>query len=208
MEVALGTLITMYMVMLGPIKLILLFEKTTANADTALRRQIAFRTTLWGGGVALICLLLGDFVVGKFLLSEGTLLIAVSLFLGTFAYSIAHVGEPARAASKLPPPETPTKELAFFPLAFPGIIPPQGFGLLVLITQIKYPDVPLHGLTLVILLTVIVMALNFIFMIGSKAILKVTSRKFWLLLSRFLSPLLLALSVHLFLKGLLLTGIL
>ena len=135
MDVGFSALITMYMIMVGPIKLILPFAHATANADRPLRRKIALKTTLWGGGVAVICLLLGDFVVEKFLLSEGTLMIAISLFLAAFAYSLAHAGDPARTKGASPPPEAPTTELAVIPLAFPGVIPPQGFGLLVLSTQ-------------------------------------------------------------------------
>lgn len=208
MEIALSTIITMYMIMLGPVKLILPFAHATANANVALKREIALRTTLWGGGVALICLMVGDFVVEKFLLSAGTLMIAISFFLATFAYSLARVGDPAQTKGAPPPPETPTKELAAFPLAFPGVIPPQGFGLLVLTTQVDCADVSLSGLTLDIVLVAMVMVANFVCMIGAEAILKITGRMFWLLLCRFLSPLFVALSVHIFLTGLQLTGIL
>lgn len=82
------------------------------------------------------------------------------------------------------------------------MIPPQGFGLLVLSTQVKYSDAPLDGLPLVIVLTVIVMVVNFVCMIGAGTILKITGRTFWLLLVRFLSPVFVALSVHIFLMGL------
>ena len=208
MEVALSTLITFYMIMLGPVKLILPFAHATANADTSLRREIAIRTTLLGGGVALICLLLGDFVVEKFLLSTGTLKIALSFFLVTFALSLAHVGDLAKTAQAPPSPEKPTKALAIFPLAFPGVIPPQGFALLVLATQVKYTDVPIDGLPLLLILTVIVMIVNFVCMIGATTILRITGRTFWLLLVRFLAPLFVALAVHVFLLGLQERGIL
>ena len=208
MEIGLSTLITMYMIMLGPVKLILPFAHATANADAALRREIALRTTLWGGGVALLCLLAGDYVVENFLLSEGSLMIAISGFLMVFAYSLAHVGDSARAADAPPPPEAPTKELACFPLAFPGVIPPQGFGLLVLSTQVDYSDTALlEGLPLVITLLAAVMVVNLVVMLGAGAILRLTGRVFWLLLCRFLSPLFVALSVHIFLTGLQQTGI-
>ena len=102
MEIALTTIITMFMIMLGPVKLILPFAQATANADTALKREIALRTVLWGGSVALLCLLVGDFVVEKFLLSQGTLMIAISFFLVTFAYDLAHVGDPVRTKDARP----------------------------------------------------------------------------------------------------------
>jgi multiple antibiotic resistance protein len=206
MEINLGTLITMYMIMLGPIKLILPFAFTTSQADPKLKRAIALKATIWGLVVAIICLLAGDYVVHKFLLSEGTLLIAISIFLGAFAYSLANVGDPSRSASASAPP-SPSKDLAIFPIAFPGIIPAQGFGLLVLSTQVSYSDAPLDGLFLLLGLAVIMMILNYIFMIGASAILKVTGRYFWLLLSRFLSPLFVAMAIHLLLKGLKETGI-
>ena len=207
MEIALTTIITMFMIMLGPVKLILPFAHATANADAALKREIALRATLWAAGVALICLLVGDFVVEKFLLSQGTLKIAIAIFLMAFAYSLAYVGDPARAKDAPPPPETPTKELAIFPLAFPGVIPPQGFGLLVLSTQLEYSGASLSGLTLNIALTASIMVLNLVFMLGAGAILKITGRLFWLVLCRFLSPLFVALSVHIFLIGLQQTAI-
>lgn len=206
MEINLGTLITMYMIMIGPIKLILPFAYTTAKADSKLKRAIALKAVLWGLSVALICLIAGDFVVDKFLLSEGTLLIAISIFLGAFAYSLANVGDPSRSASTPAPPE-PSKDLAIFPIAFPGIIPAQGFGLLVLSTQVSYSDAPLDGMLLLIGLAVIMMVLNYLFMIGSGPILKFTGRVFWLLLSRFLSPLFVAMAIHLLIRGLKETGI-
>jgi multiple antibiotic resistance protein len=202
METTVATIITMYMVMLGPIKLILPFAHATANIDAALKREIAIRTTLWGGSVALICLLVGDYFVTKFLLSGGELAIALSFFLLTFAISIANVGDPAQTADASPPPEKPTKDLAVFPLAFPGVIPPQGFALLVLSTQLKLSDATYEGLIPLIVLILIVMAANFACMLGAGAILRFTGRNFWLLLSRFLSPVLLALSVHYFFFGL------
>ena len=96
--------------------------------------------------------------------------------------------------------------MAIFPIAFPGVIPPQGFGLLALSTQLEYSGTSLNGLTLDIGLMTGVMVLNLLFMIGAGAILKVTGRLFWLLLGRFLSPLLVALAVHIFLVGLQQTG--
>lgn len=207
MEVTLNTLITFYLIMLGPVKLILPFSHATANAGPSLKREIALRTTLWGGGVALICLILGDFVVERFLLSTGTLKVALSFFLAAFAYKLANVGDPAQAVD-VPPPAEPTKALAIFPLAFPYVIPPQGFALLVLATQADYSDAPFGGLMLLFVLTIIVMLLNLVCMIGAGAILRVTGRVFWVLLCRFLSPVFIALAVHVFLKGLEERGIL
>jgi small neutral amino acid transporter SnatA (MarC family) len=71
METTVAAIVTMYMVMLGPVKLILPFAHATANADAALKRKIAIRTTLWGCAVALICVLLGGNFVTKFLVSGG-----------------------------------------------------------------------------------------------------------------------------------------
>ena len=208
MEITLGTIVTMFIIMLGPVKLILPFAHATANADPALKRAIALRTTLWASGVALVCLLLGDFVVDRFLLSPATLKIAISFFLATFAYSLASVGDPARAAVAPAPPAAPTVELAVFPLAFPGVIPAQGFGLLVLSTQLEYTGASLSGLTLDLALTASIMVLNLVVMMGAGMILQTTGRLFWLILCRILSPLFVAMSIHIFLIGLQQTGIL
>ncbi len=65
MEIALSTIITMFIIMLGPVKLILPFAHATANADGALKREIALRAALWASGVALICLLAGGLRGGE-----------------------------------------------------------------------------------------------------------------------------------------------
>lgn len=207
MEIGFGILVTMYIIMLGPVKLILPFAHSTAHAPDKLRKQIAFKATVWGACVAFICLAASEFVVQKFLLSDGTLMIAISFFLAAFAYSLAHVGDPAMTKGGAAPPENPSKDLAIIPLAFPGIIPPQGFGLLVLSTQLSYVDAPIDGLPMLFLLTALMMIANYGFMIGARAILKFTGRTFWILLVRFLSPLFIALSIHIFLRGLEASGI-
>jgi small neutral amino acid transporter SnatA (MarC family) len=120
----------------------------------------------------------------------------------TFAISIATAGDPSKAADASPSPKEPTTDLAVFPLGFPGVIPSQGFALLVLSTQLTFTDATNEGMIPLIVLILIVMAVNLVCMLSAGAILKITGHNFWLLLSRFLSPVLLALSVHYFFLGL------
>jgi small neutral amino acid transporter SnatA (MarC family) len=67
---------------------------------------------------------------------------------------------------------------------------------------VKLSNATYEGLIPLVVLILIVMIANFACMLGAGAILKITGRNFWLLLSRFLSPVLLALSVHYFILGL------
>ena len=205
-EVSISTLITMYLIMLGPVKLILPFAFATANAEPRLKRRIAIKTFLVSSVTAFVVLLLGDFTVSRLLLSPGTLLIAMSFFLMSFAWNMAHVGDPARSATEKPP-AAPTTELALFPIAFPGVIPPQGFALLVLSTQITFEGSTPQSLWPLIALTLCVMLANLVFMLAADSILSFTGHQVWLLVARFLSPLFVALGVHLLLLGLSSAGV-
>ena len=202
LDVTLGTLITMYMIMLGPVKLILPFAFTTANADRALKRRLAIRTTVISGVAAIVVLLLGNFAVSRLLLTPSTLMISMSFFLMTFAWNMASVGDPARSETGAKPPKMPTIDLAMFPLAFPGVIPPQGFALLVLSTQVTLEVGGDQSVWLLIALTACVMAVNLVVMLAAESILRATGHELWLLIARFLAPLFVAMGVHLFLVGL------
>lgn len=206
-DLSLGSLVTMYLVMLGPVKLILPFAYLTSSTDLALRRRLAIKAALVSGFTAVAAILLGDFVVSRLLLTQGSLLIAMSFFLMTFAWNMAYLGDPASSKQKGESADIPTIDAALFPIAFPGIIPPQGFALLVLSTQLEMEYVAKSTPVSLIVGVLLITLCNLIAMLLAVPILRLTGHQIWVLFARFLAPLFVAMGVHLFVMGLVDLGV-
>ena len=66
MQIEITILITMYIIMLGPFKVIGPYASMTANADLPLKRQIAFKATLISTIVSLLIAVFGGYVMSRF----------------------------------------------------------------------------------------------------------------------------------------------
>ena len=155
MDISITHLATLYMIVLGPLKVIGPFAMTTLNADRALQRQIAWRAFLLSTVISLVIAALGGFLMSRLNMSVGTLAIVMGIFLGHWALQTALAQN-----VQTTPPEQPNIEVAIFPISLPVIIPPQGVALLVLSTDIELEAHAGYGLLLVMALIVVVMLLN------------------------------------------------
>ena len=182
MQIEITILITMYIIMLGPFKVIGPYASMTANADLPLKRQIAFKATLISTIVSLLIAVFGGYVMSRFNMSVGVVAITMGLFLLHWAVSNA-LAQPGQSP---PPPEKPTVKLAIFPIAMPGIIPPQGIALLVLSSDLLLDAKEINGLMIIIVLIVAVMVLNYLFMLTNTWLMKL-GVAFWTIFGRVLA---------------------
>ena len=148
------------------------------------RRQLALRTTALSTFVALLCVLVGGVVMSRLDLSAGTLLVAMSGFLAQHGF-IKTGGDPA-VPDESSAPANPSLALAAFPLSFPGVIPRQGFALLLFSSDYAFITGGVDQLLVIVGLLLGVMAANWVSMLSAPFLWKLTSLTFWLLLGRFL----------------------
>ena len=208
MEIQLAKLITIFFLLVGPLKAFAIYGNAATHADKSLRFYIANASVALATFVALLLALAGGFLMSQFDLSMGTLKIVVAIFLAHWAWGRA-MGIPS-PQEVVPNPEAPTKALAIIPVAFPGILPPQGIALLVLTSTmaIEAGGLVQSNLLIVIKMIVGVMVLNWIFFLSFWALMKFPGPVFWMLLSRSLGVVGFGLSLQIALNGMRDLGIL
>jgi multiple antibiotic resistance protein len=165
------------------------------NADRALQRQIAGRAFVLSTIISLVIAALGGFLMSRLNMSVGTLAIVMGFFLGHWALQTALTQNTQTA-----PPEQPTIEVAIFPISLPVIIPPQGIALLVLSTDIELEAHAGYGLLFVMALIVVVMFLNWLFMLAASSLMKF--QVFWIIVGRIVAVIVSALALQIILLGL------
>jgi len=198
MEIQIAALVAMYMILLGPFKLVPVFARATAGADKALLRLIATQAVVISTLVCIVIAGLGGFLMTRFSMSVGTLSIVMGIFLFHWAFATA-LALPGPASTT---PEEPTKALAIFPVSMPGIIPPQGLALLVLSADLVVETNTGSGLLTVIAIILIVMGLNWLAMIATPFLLKGPGPLILGVLSRSFAVVIAAIAVQVILVGL------
>ncbi|NET82387.1 MAG: MarC family protein [Moorea sp. SIO1F2] len=123
-------ILIIFLLTVGPLKLIVPFVKLTANADPALRRQLALRgfgiSTLVIFAVALLC----KNVLKSWQIDLSAMLIAtgIILFLVALRTVLAQYNTPT---TKDATPVNPSLKLTINPLVFPSILTPYGIAVVV-----------------------------------------------------------------------------
>jgi multiple antibiotic resistance protein len=145
------------------------FVKITMNADKKLRRQIAFRATLYSS----IALLLASVLGGKILSNYGIPVPILSLSGGIILFLVALLNI-IQQFSPTPTHDAdtaiPTMAVAMNPLAFPTIVTPYGIAA-VIVFMALFPD--LESKLTVGGIVVGIMALNLLVMLISHKAYKV-----------------------------------
>jgi multiple antibiotic resistance protein len=160
-------LFIIFFVTLGPLKTIPAFLHLTQNADQALRRQLAVRSTAIATVVLLLVAIIGQNMLRVWNVRLPALLIAGGILLFTVALKI--VLSEYNPSEKSAPPEQPSLDIAVSPLAFPTIVPP--FGLAIALTiMVMSQEIGISPF-IVLGLLVLVMLLNLIGMLAAKPIL-------------------------------------
>jgi len=123
-------ILIIFLLTVGPLKLIVPFVKLTANADPALRRQLALRgfgiSTLVIFAVALLC----QNVLKAWQIDLSAMLIAtgIILFLVALRTVLAQYNPPTTQDAT---PVNPSLNLTINPLVFPNILTPYGIAVVV-----------------------------------------------------------------------------
>ena len=152
-------ILIVFLITLGPIKLIVPFVKLTANATTLLRQQLALRSfgisTLVIFGVALIC----QRILKAWLIEPSVMLITTGIIL--FLVALRKVlGQYSTPTTNDAPVSNPSLALTFNPLVFPIILTPYGIAVVVTISTILSPMAIAPGLLFFLLFVVMLFNLG------------------------------------------------
>jgi multiple antibiotic resistance protein len=198
-------LFIIFFVTLGPLKIIPAFVQLTAEADSSLRRQFAFRSTLLATAVILLVAIIGQNMVRVWrvqlpalMLTAGILLFLVSLNMVMSQYGTLIGAKPAASAS-IHPPDPPSLKAVISPLTFPTILPPFGIAIaltiVVGVSQLGLNTTPILGLLL------LVMLLNLLGMLAAQPILGLLKPVTLQVLGFALAVMQLALGIEFILSG-------
>ena len=151
---ALADVFTFFFLMLGPIKIIGPFAKTTQAADSTLARQIAVRAIAFSSFALLLAAIVGQEFLTKFSVPLPVLAIAggIILFLVALQGILQQFTPPVRNDGEA---RVPTLNAAITPVAFPTIVTPYGTAALIIFIALR-PDlkgkIAIGALLLVIML--------------------------------------------------------
>jgi multiple antibiotic resistance protein len=154
----LAFVLTIFFMLLGPIKIIPAFGTLTRDADIQFKRALAIRGCLIASALVLLVALLGSTLLDKYHISFNALRIGGGLVLVIAALNtIFHP-----AASVQSSPQASLMQIAASPLAIPVIVPPAGIAAVLIFTMLA-PDYPGMWQAIAIAAT-IMMILDFLVM--------------------------------------------
>jgi MarC family membrane protein len=186
---------------MGPIKVLLVYIAMTEGMSQEVKHQVAKRTVLVAGAVALGLFLLGAILQAVLHFSIGSLTIFGGLILLILALTMVIGGQKTapQGQDQLDP-----LSMAVSPLAIPLMLNPVGIVILV-IASVEVQDLWL-GIAMIVMILVI-MGIDLLVLYGSERIAKHLSHATVELLERVLGILLGALAVELIVTGLAQLGI-
>ena len=191
------------LITMGPLKVVLVYGKTTRDLPPEVRRKIALKAVSVATVVGLLFILMGKILLDIFHFSIAALTIAGGAILFIFAINMVLSSgskEDISAEEK-----DPTK-IAIFPLAMPLIATPIGIVYLTILSVTF--DAAGEKLLLIALMLLIVMLINLGVLLGESKILKYIDPDAFGIAERILGILLAALAVETILNGLRELGIL
>lgn len=161
-------ILTIFIMLLGPIRLIPAFAKITKDYDVEFKKQAAIRGTLIATAIGLFVALSGNGLVEKYEVSFASLELAGGLILLLSAL---------KTIFPTPQPETPVlanmtpTRFALSPLATPTMISPMGIAAILIFVMLEgaFPGVT----KAVVMVFLIVMAVNFLVMYFHHRLLKI-----------------------------------
>lgn len=170
MPVTLPYVFTIFMLTLGPIKVIPAFAGMVRDATPRQLISLATRGTLQATAVALLI----AFVATSMQASWGVSLDAIRITGGVLLFMAAASGQlmqlPAAATAPMTLDAATIKRLSFMPLSIPVIITPWGLVAILLFMRLSKDRTETISVMAILLL---VMALNFVGMVFARAIMKV-----------------------------------
>ena len=177
-----------------PIGNLALFSGLTASLDRGERQRVARRASIYATVILVVAVVIGQIVLDAMGIRLLSLQVAGGIILFLFALKMIF-GTMDQDAS-----HEPGRDIAVFPIAVPAIAGPGAIMGVILLTDNDVYTVPQQAQTAVVLL--VVLALNYLLLRMSDAVLRVIGRQGAAILVRVMGILLAALSVELVMKAL------
>ena len=195
-------ILILLVVTLGPLKILGPFVQQTRNLDGPALRRLELRVFILSVVSVLVGAFLGSAMLVKWSISLPALLIATAIifFLVAIQVVLAPYGE---RADVQPLPQDPWA--AALKLTFPTVITP--YGIAAVIALLAATDDPAR-MRLIVVLALFVMALNYVFMIFARKIMRGVALLVLQILGSVLGVLQVALSVQILLWALVELGVL
>ena len=196
MTIGILDLLMILLITMGPLKPAIVYVTLTANSDASFRRKVALRTVITATVVAILFVLAGEFLLNAFHVSIPALKMAGGLILLLYALEMVIGGDKKEVGNTDLEPST---NISVYPLALPLMATPQG---LVAVTTFTAADPDISDMLLVIGMILVIMAFNFIFLLGAHKILKAIGPAALKVVSVVVGLLLAALAIQLVIWGL------
>lgn len=177
-----------------PIGTLAVFAGLTASLDRGERKRIARRASIYAAVILVVSVALGQIILDAMGIRLLSLQVAGGIILFIFGLKMLF-----GTMDEESPSREPGKDLAVFPIAVPSIAGPGAIMAVILLTDNDVYTVPQQAQTAVVLL--IVLALNYVLLLMSDAVLRVIGRQGAAILVRIMGILLAALSVELVMKA-------
>ncbi|TLD43607.1 MAG: Multiple antibiotic resistance protein marC [Candidatus Jettenia ecosi] len=194
---------TFFMLMLGPIKVLVPFVKMTRDTNTRFRCKLALIATLISTIGCLAAAFMGQRIlkswhisISALMLAGGIILFLVALQMIMQMYSLPHQNRTT--------PSTPTLAMAISSLSFPTIVTPYGIAMLIILMASTHDATRHAGIIGALLVT---MALNLLTMLFAHRILKVIGVITLQILGSVLGVLQVALGIEIILQTLIKMGL-
>jgi multiple antibiotic resistance protein len=197
MQLGVFDILGIFLVTLGPLKAAIVYTTLTADSDSDFRRLVAIKTVVTATIVAILFLVVGEFLLKIFHVSVPALKIAGGLVLLLYALHMVMGDESNQEAQGRA--VTQTTDIGVFPLAMPLMATPQGIVMIVTITATTSS---INEMLIVAGLIFGTMAFNFIFLLAAHRIIGLIGPLGLQIVARIVGLLFLALGVQLMIWGL------
>jgi len=178
-----------------PITNLALFASLTAAMHRSERRRIAWRASLYAAIILVVAVVIGQILLDAMGIRLRSLQVAGGCILFVFGLQMVFgwIDQTGASIEK-------GRDLAVFPLAVPAIAGPGAITAIILLTDNDVFSVHERAETAVVL--VVVLALNYVLLLLSDAILRIIGQQGAAILTRVMGIILTALSVEFVLTGL------
>ncbi len=193
-DLGLADILVILLITIGPLKAAIVYAKLTAKADSAFKRQVAFKTVTVALVVCLVFVFAGQWLLGVFHVSLPALKIAGGLILLLFALEMVMGAEKKGDDGDGPP----SPDIAVYPLAIPMMATPQG---LVAITTIVATKDSIVELITIAVMVIVIMGLNLAVLLSADRLLKKGGGGAMIVVSKVIGLLLAALAVQLMISS-------
>lgn len=193
-DIGFADIFVILLITIGPLKATIVYAKLTGKADSAFKRQVAFKTVTVAAVVCLVFVFAGHWLLGVFHVSLPALKIAGGLILLLFALDMV-MGSEKKAEEG---DALPSADIAIYPLAMPLMATPQG---LVAITTVVAARDSVGELITVAVMVLVIMGINLAILLSADRLLKKGGGGAMVVVGKVVGLLLAALAVQLMISS-------